>query len=164
MSADFVKRGVKAGMFPELRLRARSVVHHMRSCNGCDVCLRSKAAAKPHARGTQAKELHDVVHMDICDVGTEVADGYKYFLICVEGASKYVWVRLLRTKAQAIKAAQEVVLWLSNQTGGRLKAVHSDRGSEFMSNEFQGFCKGRGIKPPQHGSLLPAAKRTCGTL
>ncbi len=56
------------------------MVHHMRSCNGCGVCLRSKAAAKPHAQGTQAKELHDVVHMDICDIGMEVAGGYKYFL------------------------------------------------------------------------------------
>ncbi len=156
MGHEFVSRGIKSGLFPDLRVRARNVCKHAVS-SGCRVCVLSKAQQLPHRGSTTATELMDAVHFDICDIGDTVAGGYKYFLIAVEGASKYVVVRLLRSKGQAVQAAKEIVMWFINQSGRRLRRVHSDRGSEFMSSDFQSFCRTNGVQPPDPVPYSPSS-------
>ena len=52
----------------------------------------------------------------------------------------------LREKSEAFEKFKWYLARVEKEKGKRLKCLRSDRGSEFISNEFNNFCIERGIK------------------
>ena len=67
-------------------------------------------------------------------------------MLLVDDFSRKIWVYFLHDKAQAFCEFKEWLQLVENETRNRLKKFRTDGGGEFISNEFDDFCKGKGIK------------------
>ncbi|KAK4397577.1 Retrovirus-related Pol polyprotein from transposon TNT 1-94 [Sesamum angolense] len=72
-----------------------------------------------------ANSLLDLIHTDVCGpLNTPTRGGYSYFITFTDDHSR---------------------LEVENQTGRKIKSVRSDRGGEYLSNEFIDYLKENGI-------------------
>jgi transposase InsO family protein len=85
--------------------------------------------------------------MDLCGpITPPTASGKKYFLLLVDGHSRYMWLELIRTKEEALRFFKKVKALAEIERGSKLLAFRSDRGGEFNSTAFSDFCKENGVK------------------
>ena len=60
------------------------------------------------AKGYRAKEILDLVHVDLCGpMSTSVRDGYEYFISCIDNYSRYGYVYLMRHKSEVFEKFKE---------------------------------------------------------
>ena len=57
-----------------------------------------------------------------------------------------MWVYFLHEKAQAFGKFKEWLQLVENEIGKRVKKFRSNGGGESVSNEFEDFCRSKGIK------------------
>jgi transposase InsO family protein len=57
-----------------------------------------------------------------------------------------MWVVLLKRKDQALQAFWIMKMAAEVEAEAKLKALRTDRGGEFTSNEFKAFCDAHGIQ------------------
>ena len=76
--------------------------------------------------------------MDLCGPSQkEGTEGECYFMLVIDDLSRLTWVSFLREKYYAFEKFKKFKALAENQTGRKLKAIHSDRGREFMSTDFK---------------------------
>ena len=88
-----------------------------------------------------------LVHMDLC--GPSRKEGIRrkiYFMLVIDDYSRITWVPFLKEKSEAFENFEIFKALTENQIGKRLKAIRSDRGGEFSSENFKIFCNEHGIK------------------
>ncbi|GKA38705.1 retrovirus-related pol polyprotein from transposon TNT 1-94, partial [Tanacetum coccineum] len=115
----------------------------------CEGCALGKQARKsfPVAQAKRAEEKLELVHADIC--GPMKTDSYarsKYFLLFIDDYSRICWVYFLTYKSEAFGFFKKFKAWAENQSNRKLKVLRTDRGGEFLSKEFSGFCDEHRIK------------------
>lgn len=69
--------------------------------------------------------------METCSVG-----GAKYFILFKDDYSRYVSVRFLKTKNEAVSEFQKWIRLTEIQLTHIIKSIRSDREGEFLSKEF----------------------------
>ena len=81
--------------------------------------------------------------------------------------SRFSWVSFLKFKSETFENFKKFRAFAENQSGKKLKAVCTDRGGEFLSNEFIVFCDENRIHrqlttpyTPQQNSLDEQKNRT----
>ena len=52
-----------------------------------------------------------------------------------------MWLLLLREKSEAFEKFKGFKALVEQETGAKIKTLRTDRGGEFMSQEFQDFCE-----------------------
>ena len=67
-------------------------------------------------------------------------------MLVIDDYYRLTWVAFLKEKLEAFEKFKRFKALTENQTGKRLKAVRSNRGGEFWSNDFKEFCDNHGIK------------------
>ena len=110
----------------------------------------------------------EIVHFDICGpMQTSSIGGYKYFLTFIDDYSRKTWVYFLKNKSDAFSYFQQLEALMENQSGHRIKILRTDRGGEYVSNEFLNFCKTHGIQKkftawytPQQNGIAERKNRT----
>ncbi|CAI7791126.1 unnamed protein product [Closterium sp. NIES-53] len=138
----------------------------------CEACMQNKFArfSFPRAEGS-AKAPLEVVHMDLVGpMRTEGTGGVLYFLTMVDECSRFTWARPLSKKSDAAAAIKEDWLPMVERQAMRLvKVLRSDRGGEFLGEEFTKFLKKNGIRhqltcpgTPQQNGIAERANRTIG--
>ncbi|KAL0430738.1 UNVERIFIED_CONTAM: Transposon Ty2-B Gag-Pol polyprotein [Sesamum radiatum] len=113
----------------------------------CESCLKGKMTKKPFVgQSAIAKGLLDLVHTDVCGPLSIPARGeFSYFITFTDDHSRYDYVYLIRYKSEAFGRFKEYRLEVENQTNRKIKALRSDRGSEYLSGEFIDYLKENGI-------------------
>ena len=87
------------------------------------------------------------MHTDLCGpIGVERYSGEKIFILYVDDYSRMMTIMYLREKSEAFEKLKWYLARVEKETRKRLKCLRSDKGSEFISNEFNKFCIERGIK------------------
>ncbi|PIL29728.1 hypothetical protein GSI_08167 [Ganoderma sinense ZZ0214-1] len=69
-----------------------------------------------------------------------------HYVSFIDDYSGYSALYYLKHKNQAHKVFLEYKAWAENQTGEKIKKVHSDRGTEYISKEFTELLKTHGIE------------------
>ena len=93
------------------------------------------------------EEVLELVHTNLCGpIGIESYSGEKFFILFVDDYSRMMTVMYLKEKLEAFQKFKWYLARVENETGKNLKCLRSDRGGEFISNEFNEFCIERGIK------------------
>ena len=96
---------------------------------------------------TSTNKPLELVHMDLC--GPSRKEGMEreiYFMLVIDDYSRLTCVAFLKEKFEAFEKFKVFKDMSKNQTGKRRKAVRSDRGGEFSSEDFKEFCNKHGIK------------------
>ncbi|KAK4403179.1 hypothetical protein Sango_1058600 [Sesamum angolense] len=95
-------------------------------------------------------------------------EGFSYFITFADDQSRYGYVYLMRYKSEAFGRFKEYRLEVGNQTSHKIKALQSDRGGEYLSDEFIDYLKENEIlsqwTPPGTPQLNGVAERRNQTL
>jgi hypothetical protein len=71
---------------------------------------------------------------------------YRYFVVLVDDSTRYTHVCLLKRKEGAFEQFKLFKARADNFLSGKIKAIQSDGGGEFISNEFIRYCAENGIQ------------------
>ncbi|CAI7883382.1 unnamed protein product [Closterium sp. NIES-53] len=145
----------------------------LKSVSGADLpcvsCVGGKLARHTFPdQGSDSDDVLAVVRVDLCGPFRVAAkDGSMYFLLLKDRKTRYVWVRPVAKKSDAL---QEFVQWLAvteRQTKKSVLMLRSDRGGEFIGKQFTDFMNGKGIVhdltcpyTPQHNGMAEREMRT----
>ncbi|WVZ05356.1 hypothetical protein V8G54_018702 [Vigna mungo] len=135
----------------------------------CDHCVLGKSHRIPFGRGKHSTERpFEYVHADLWGPArTLTHGGGAYFLSIIDDFSRRVWIYVLKNKSETFQKFKEWHTQIENQLGCRLKCLRTDNGLEFVSEEFNGFCKEKRIRrhrtvvgTPQQNGLAERMNRT----
>ena len=140
--------------------------------HACPPCLEGKMAQlpfpKPPMRVTAPWQR---IHMDL--LGKLEVQSFrsqaKYMLLLKDEGTGYAWCRFLRKKKQASQAIRDFFHWAERQHI-RIKGFLSDRGGEFLSEDFVLWLSESGVEhqltvpyTPQQNGMCERTNRTlCG--
>jgi hypothetical protein len=114
----------------------------------CTTCLGAKATRKPFPRKStsdRAKKYGDKIVSDIWGPATvDSLGGKKYYNAYMDLATHEERVFFLKRKAEAFGVYKKYEAWVEVQRDARIKIFGTDRGGEFMSNEFMDYLERRG--------------------
>ncbi|GJS21144.1 retrotransposon protein, putative, ty1-copia subclass [Tanacetum coccineum] len=138
------------------------------SFDQCVSCLSGKMTRKsfPHCP-ERATDLLGIIHTDVCGPLKHVLrQGGSYFITFTNDYSRYGYVYLLKHKHEVFETFKVFKYEVENQLGKTIKAHRSDRGGEYISQEFKNYLKAYGIvqqlTPPytlQHNGVSKRRKR-----
>ena len=139
------------------------------SLKTCESCLLGKMTKSSFTRkGERAKELLGLVHTDVCGpMSTCAKGGYYYFITFTDDLSRFGYVYLMRHKSESFEMFKQYHKEVEKQTGKCIKILRSDRGGEYLSNDFVTYLRENGILSqwtppgtPQHNGVSERRNRT----
>ncbi|KAJ9547558.1 hypothetical protein OSB04_020101 [Centaurea solstitialis] len=106
---------------------------------------------------------------DVCGPFSHVArGGYRYFITFTDDFSRYGYVYLMRHKSESFERFREFQNEVHNQLGRKIKFLRSDRGGEYLSDEFDNHLMECGIvsqlTPPYTPQMNGVSERRNRTL
>ncbi|CAI7771023.1 unnamed protein product [Closterium sp. NIES-53] len=115
---------------------------------GCPTCMQAKFTRYPFSSSeATAKAPLDEVVMDVVGPLKLGAAGAEYFLTIVDVYTRMTRVYVLSKKSDVAETVKTDWLPMVEQQQDRLvKAIHTDRGGEFLSKEFSLWLKKNGIR------------------
>ncbi|GJS03564.1 putative RNA-directed DNA polymerase [Tanacetum coccineum] len=139
------------------------------SLGKCVSCLSGKMARKPYSHQVErAKDLLGLIHTDVCGPFRIVSrQGASYFVTFTDDFSRYGYVYLLKHKHEVFETFKVFQKEVENQLGKTIKSLRSDRGGEYMSQEFLDHLKEHGIiahRTPPYTQNNGVSKRRNRTL
>lgn len=113
----------------------------------CKKCMFGKATIQKFNTGKQeTKHTLDYVHSDLQGPSQVPSQGGAgYFITFIDDFSRKVWVYVLKYKCEALKKFKEWTTLMKNQTDRKTKRLRKNNDLEYCSNEFNEFCKMKGI-------------------
>ena len=124
-----INRLVKYGIIDNLVLEPMPV---------CESCIEGKMTKRPlPPKGNRSSKLLDLVYINVCGpINIRAHGGYEYFITFTNDHSRYGYVYLMRHKSDSFEKFKEYRTEVEKQLGKPVKAIRSDRGGEYLSNEF----------------------------
>ncbi|KAJ9565627.1 hypothetical protein OSB04_001593 [Centaurea solstitialis] len=106
--------------------------------DNCESCLSGKMTKEPFNKDNErASDLLEIVHTDVCGpFSHEARGGYRYFITFTDDFSRYGYVYLMRHKSESFEKVREYHNEVQNQLDRKIKFLRSDRGGEYLSQEF----------------------------
>ena len=136
----------------------------------CRSCLLGKQTRKPFPQATtfRASRPLELVHGDLCGPITPSTPSQKrYVFVLIDDYSRYMWTILIREKSEAFGKFKHFKAVAEQETKEVIKTFRTDRGGEFMSQEFQDYCSKNGIQrhltapySPQQNGVVERRNRT----
>ncbi|KAK8569291.1 hypothetical protein V6N12_007821 [Hibiscus sabdariffa] len=113
----------------------------------CESCLLGKLTKAPfNGKCERASDLLGLVHSDVCGpMNTQARGVYQYLITFTDDFSRYGYIYLMRHKSEALEKFKEFKNEVQNQHGKSIKALRSDRGGEYLSQDFDELLKECGI-------------------
>ncbi|KAK8569059.1 hypothetical protein V6N12_007591 [Hibiscus sabdariffa] len=113
----------------------------------CESCLLGKMTKAPFSgKDERASDLLGLIHSDVCGpMNTQARGGYQYFITFTDDFSRYGYIYLMRHKSEALERFKEFKNEIQKQHGKSIKALRSDRGGEYLSQDFDELLKECGI-------------------
>ncbi|GKB54060.1 retrotransposon protein, putative, ty1-copia subclass [Tanacetum coccineum] len=139
------------------------------SLGKCVSCFSGKMARKPYSHQVErAKDLLGLIHTDVCGPFRIVSrQGASYFVTFTDDFSRNGYVYLLKHKHEVFETFKVFQKEVKNQLGKTIKLLRSNRGGEYMSQEFLDHLKEHGIiahqtppYTPQHNGVLERRNKT----
>ncbi|KAK9003876.1 hypothetical protein V6N11_018772 [Hibiscus sabdariffa] len=97
-------------------------------------------------KGERASDLLGLIHSDVCGpMNTQARGGFQYFITFTDDFSRYGYIYLMRHKSEALERFKEFKNEVQNQHGKSIKALRSDQGGEYLSQDFDELLKECGI-------------------
>ena len=113
----------------------------------CETCTFAKQQrlAFPHSDSTSSDVL-ELLHMDVCGpMQVSSPGGAKYLATFTDDYSRLAVVIPLAAKSDVPGAVKEIISKWETQTGKSLKAVRTDRGTEYLNSELHKYFRSKGI-------------------
>nr|GEW95013.1 zinc finger, CCHC-type [Tanacetum cinerariifolium] len=118
-------------------------------------------------RPERATDLLGLIHTDVCGPLRHVSiECASYFINFTDDYSRYDYIYLHKHKHEVFETFKVFKNEVKNQLGKTIKALRSDRGGEYISQEFKDYLKACGIVQqltppytPQHNGVSERSGR-----
>ena len=99
-----------------------------------------------HEKENRASVILEKIHTDVCGpfLVASIAK-HRYYVIFVNEFSRKCWISFMQKKDQTFSMFCEFKALVEKESGKQVKALRSDNGGEYISNEFKDFCIREGI-------------------
>ena len=87
--------------------------------------------------------------------------GYEYFITFTNNLSRYGFVYLMKHKSESFEKFKEFKNEVQNQLSKRIKTFRSDRGGEYLSQDFIHYLKNYGIVSQRTPPRTPQLNGVC---
>ncbi|CAL9007315.1 unnamed protein product [Prunus brigantina] len=114
----------------------------------CEGCMVGKQHHEPFPKESnwRATRILELVHSDICGPINPISNSNKrYFITFTDDFSRKTWIYFLTEKFEALVVFKKFKASVEKETGVFIRALRTDRGGEFTSNDFVHFCEKNGI-------------------
>ena len=126
------------------------------------------AKATFHEKENQAAKILEKVHSYVCGpFSTASIEKHRYYVIFVDYFSRKCWIYFMQKKDQTFSKFCDLKALVEKDTGKHVKALRSDNGSDYISNEFKNLCSKEGIQRefiaphnPQYNGVTEIKNRT----
>ena len=137
----------------------------------CISCATGKMTCKPIPKertGLRTTKIGSKVHTDVWGPTTpESDDGHAYFITFTNDFTQWTWAETMRNKSDSFSCYKQYKAWLDMQHGAKIKQLQSDRGGEYLSEEFDQHMKSQGTvrsltthDTPEQNSVAECLNRT----
>jgi hypothetical protein len=136
----------------------------------CEGCILGKQHRNvfPSGKSWRERAPLELIHSDLCGpMQTPSLGKSQYFITFIDDFSRKTWVYFLKYKSEAFEIFKQFKALVEKQSGHYIKVLRTDRGGEYISNEFLNFCKEHGIKKqfttrytPQQNGVAERKNRT----
>lgn len=121
-----------------------SIPYLKRPCSNC-VMGKLHRESFPKLRTTFTTLPLQLIHSDLCGpLSTPTRHNCKYILTFIDDFSRKTWLYFLVTKSQTLSYFIKFKSLVESPLL-KIQALRSDRGGEYLSDEFQQFCSSHGI-------------------
>jgi len=114
----------------------------------CEGCMKGKQCRNPFPESDRdrKREKLELVHSDVCGPIKPVSlGGNRYYVLFVDHKSRKTWVYLMKKKSEVFSHFKRWKVMVEKQSGKKILNFRTDRGGEYMSNEFRNFLLDEGI-------------------
>jgi hypothetical protein len=115
----------------------------------CDSCIISKQKRSPfpcQAKYSTGKHI-ELIHGDLCGpIKPETLGKRMMFLLLVDDMSRFMWIKLLRTKSEAVEATKQVQAQAEAESGQQIHVLRTDCGGEFTFSALEEYCDNLSIQ------------------
>jgi len=134
----------------------------------CKVCDQAKIYVLPFGEDTQAKNILELVHTDICGpMNVKSFGNARYFATFIDDKTRYVEVVFLKSRSDILEEFKKYQLRVAKETGRKITKLRSDNAKEYVSKEFNDYLESQGIRrqlsveyTPQQNGIAERANRT----
>jgi len=136
----------------------------------CVSCVATKQTRTPnHFPSTRITTAPlELIHTDLAGpMKIPSIGGARYFLLFIDDHTRYTMVYTLHQKSETFSKFKEYKALVENYHNGKIKALRSDNGGEYTSNEFSKFLRESGIShettapySPEQNGVSERATRT----
>jgi transposase InsO family protein len=81
--------------------------------------------------------------------------GSRYILVFTNDYSRKSWIFFLKGKDKTFLKFREFKACNKKETGNKIQTLRTDRGGEYLSNDFRDFCRQYGIAWELPQALTP---------
>src|SRR5882762_2518485 len=144
VAPDVARRQVENGLVSGIMLRPDG-----NDITFCDSCTYAKATRKPVPKerdpGHRATSFGLEVHSDVWGPApVQTLSHRQYYVSFTDDFSRLTHLYLLRRKNETFAAYKEYEAWCHTQMNARIRILRSDRGGEYLSEEFKGHLAAAG--------------------
>ena len=113
----------------------------------CESCIKGKITRFKFGTRTKAKRILEIIHMDVAGPMTPVShSGEKYFVTFVDDFSNFIHVYMIKRKSDVFECFKNFVLMAQAKFNSKIATLRCDNDREYVSHEFQDFCKANGTQ------------------
>jgi hypothetical protein len=103
----------------------------------CEHCLAGKATRLLFSKVKRASSPLQLIHSDICDpMNVRARHGGNYFIIFIDDFTRFDHVYLISHKSEALDCFIRYIDLVENKLSIKIKALRTDRGCEYLSEQF----------------------------
>ena len=95
-----------------------------------------------HEKENRASMILERVHTDVCGpLSVSSTTKHNYYVIFVDEFSRKYWIFFMQKKDQTFSNFCEFKELVEKGSGKQVKALWSNNGGQYISNEFKYFCR-----------------------
>src|SRR4051812_28222504 len=88
----------------------------------------------------------DLIHSNICGpMSARNRTNTPYFITFIDDYSRYNHIYLISHKSEALKCFETYLIEVEKKLERKEKTLHTDRGREYLSDQFKKLCEKKGI-------------------
>nr|GAT43935.1 polyprotein [Mycena chlorophos] len=165
VAPDAAKRLVSEGHVTGVKIDPASTIA---SCNSCSYAKMSRKAVAKERKAPRSTAMGQLIFSDVWGPSpVQTINRREYYSSFTDDNTRWVRLYLQRTKDQTFDSYRAYEAWLWTQFGVKVKKLHSDRGGEYKSEEFNAHLAKNGTErgfmvhdTPEHNGVAERLNRT----
>lgn len=149
--------------------RIRKIVSQIdKNIETCEDCMLNKSVSAPHNHPMKYNvKPFELLHVDLWQAPVSSCQGSKYGMLIVDHNTRFVFGIPIASKSDAADKLIKFIEQNEKRLKCKVKSIRTDRGTEFVNNQFKTFCENNDIEhqltcaySPQQNGVVERMNRT----